>query len=269
MPETVRHQQLVTQKMAAGKEGRPIELLANFYKITTRGDVAVIHYDLDIVRNRPPKGAGAPGSSGGGGGGDSPPDVSGLNISGGGKSSSDSPSTDTSGEVNVGEPTTGAGGGAAPGGDAAGAGGAAPSTSSDRFVMRFASQVISKMIADNETFAGVRLVHDGQKNLYTTRMLDFKGQPSVKFAVQIDIDGHPADFNVRVRMVENVPVKEVIEYYTKKKADLSERVISIYEHVLRFIMGKDYAAFQRKLFDMGTISSSPKVTTTKALFFIF
>src|SRR5699024_9908135 len=76
----------------------------------------------------------------------------------------------------------------------------------------------------------------------------------------------PTDFSVKVTLVERVPLNEVIEYYTRRKKDLCERTISVFEIIFKFIMGQNYEIFQRKLFDLNTTTSSPKVMMTIALF---
>lgn len=232
MPETSRHQALVPQKLAPGKEGRPIELLANFYKITTNAEGTVFHYDLEITRIRKAK--------------DAELDLSSLKVSetpildkSSSSPSSSDKSAEGSGEFKV---------------------KSKEAERSDRFTAKFADQVIKQLLTTSPTFNGVRYVHDNMKNLFTMKMIDLNNQRQATFAVVVDIDGRPCDFNVRVKLVDNIAVKEVIDYYMRKKEDLSERVVSVYEILLRFIMGKDYVTFQRKLFDLESITGSPKVS---------
>src|SRR5699024_9052003 len=51
MVPTTKHNPLIQQKMQHGKEGRPVELVANFYKFAT-SDVTIFHYDVDISKER-------------------------------------------------------------------------------------------------------------------------------------------------------------------------------------------------------------------------
>ncbi|XP_017494677.1 PREDICTED: protein argonaute-2-like, partial [Rhagoletis zephyria] len=49
MAESVLHEQLVRQGLGSGSEGRPVELLSNFFKITTNGKV-VYHYSIGLQK---------------------------------------------------------------------------------------------------------------------------------------------------------------------------------------------------------------------------
>ncbi|KAH9393323.1 argonaute 5 [Tyrophagus putrescentiae] len=223
MPTTICPENKITQELAHGSEGRPIELMANFYKLTVSGDRSIYHYDIDVSREKKEPAVYESDFS-----------LSDFDHSDSFSLSSSS-SSDFEGAVN-------------------------PNPNNERFLAKFVSQVIEKMLAKNETFTGVRHAHDGVKNLYTTTPYNFNGHNGIELAVRLNIDGErPEDFKVKVKLVEKVPVSEVIEYYARKKNDLSERVISLFEIFLRFIMGKHYVTFQRKLFDLNSITSSPQV----------
>ncbi|KAH9403618.1 hypothetical protein TYRP_014803 [Tyrophagus putrescentiae] len=49
MPESVFHEQLVEQGLGSGSEGRPVEILSNFFKIITDGKV-IYHYSIDLKK---------------------------------------------------------------------------------------------------------------------------------------------------------------------------------------------------------------------------
>src|SRR5690606_24965582 len=54
MPASVENKELVSQKLGYGTEGKPVELVANFYRIT-HSNVQVHHYDFEIIKYRPPR----------------------------------------------------------------------------------------------------------------------------------------------------------------------------------------------------------------------
>ncbi|XP_017478369.1 PREDICTED: protein argonaute-2-like, partial [Rhagoletis zephyria] len=198
MPLTSNHQNLVVQKLVAGTEGHPIQLLANYYKLNVLENSFVYHYDIDISRERQ-------------------------------ENACDSDSciihfSDTNSNKDP-----------------------------------FANQVISKMLSENNIFIGVRHVHDGLKNLYTTQPFNFPHHNVMNLDVKIIVDKQPVKFTVRVKLVERITLKEIIEFYTSKRNDLNKRVLSVFETILRFIMGKHYVTFQRKFFDLTSITSSPRV----------
>ncbi len=198
MPLTSNHQNLVVQKLVAGTEGHPIQLLANYYKLNVLENSFVYHYDIDISRERQ-------------------------------ENACDSDSciihfSDTNSNKDP-----------------------------------FANQVISKMLSENNIFIGVCHVHDGLKNLYTTQPFNFPHHNVMNLDVKIIVDKQPVKFTVRVKLVERITLKEIIEFYTSKRNDLNKRVLSVFETILRFIMGKHYVTFQRKFFDLTSITSSPRV----------
>jgi hypothetical protein len=134
-------------------------------------------------------------------------------------------------------------------------------TNLERFIKKFAPKIVEKFIEDQKAtlFQGARYVYDGFKNLYTVKYLDMKGQNQLTFKTQIEVDGRPADFIVKLKLADKMDMKEVVDYYQHRKEDLSERALSIYEIVFRFIMGNHYETFQRKFFDLSTASSARNV----------
>ena len=52
MPTTISPENKITQELSHGSEGRPIELLANFYRLAVSGDRSIYHYDIDVSREK-------------------------------------------------------------------------------------------------------------------------------------------------------------------------------------------------------------------------
>lgn len=237
MPSTSSHQSLVTQELTPGTEGQPIELLANFYKLTTPNKCFIYHYDLAVERPRIPGVV---------------EEMSKLKLDSQSSKfppsntpSSSSPSSDSDSD----DSTT--------------------SKKRDLLVARYAGEVIKKMLSESPVFSSVPHAHDGEKNLYTTTELNLNGRRSAEFPVHLLIDNQLKDFTVRTKLVGRVQSNEIIEFYTKKRNDLSDHVVSVFEVILRFIMGKNYVTFQRKLFDLNTITRSPNVSVVLLLITLF
>ena len=70
----------------------------------------------------------------------------------------------------------------------------------------------------------MRYVFDGQKNFYSINTLKLGGKRELT-SVQLMIDGRPADFKIKLKMVDRVGLYEVLDYCSNKKHDQSERVI--------------------------------------------
>ena len=227
MPQTVQLPILVPQKLPHGTEGRPVELIANFYHFTT-SDIAVVHYDIDITKDKKFVKSGNGNGNGNGSNGNG-------NGNGNGQSPTGSSNTSSTSSDEM-------------------------TTNLERFIKKFSPKIVDKFVADNPAlFQTVRHVYDGGKNLYTTKLLDFRTKHDYHTKIELQIDNRPANFNVKLKMVDRIGVSEVLDYYSKKKDTLSERAVSIYEIIFRFIMGKNYEVFQRKFFDLSTTLSSPKV----------
>ena len=245
--------------MPHGTEGRPVELVANFYKFTTEPNMSVFFYDVNIKRkekekNKSDKGSGdekkESGESSGNNNGSGPSSGSG-NGNGSGEGSGNGNGDDVISSSSTSTPTD----------SHHSHSGTADSTNLERFIKKFSPQIVEKLVAENEQFRGVPWVFDGQKNLYTKKKLNFGGHKRMQFQVQLDMGmgRRPADFDVKMKLVECIAIKEVFEYYAKTKDNLSDRAISIYETVFRFIMGKEFETFQRKFFDMPTVQNVPRV----------
>ena len=215
---------MVEQQLKHGNNGRPVELIANFFKFNI-SSITVFHYDIDIKKEEKDRSS-ASTSSKSGGSGSSPTE----NKSG---SSSDSSSDTGSEEMN---------------------------TNLDRFIKKFSPLVVQQFIVKNKNmFQLVRYVYDGFRNLYTVKPLDFDNKKKFVQKVQISVDGRSSDFVITLKLVEKVDSSQVIDYYKQLDLSVSDRAISVYEIFFRFLMGQKYELFQRKFFDISTSSTSPKV----------
>lgn len=73
------------------------------------------------------------------------------------------------------------------------------------------------MLLKNLVSARVPFAHDGSKNFYTTSAFSFQKGNRETFEVRFPIKGRwPLDFIIKVKLVDRVPAKEVIDCYLKK-----------------------------------------------------
>ncbi|KAJ6216351.1 hypothetical protein RDWZM_007508 [Blomia tropicalis] len=126
----------------------------------------------------------------------------------------------------------------------------------ERFIKKFAPKIFELLtVTKSDLFKDVTYCYDGYRNFFTTKLLNFNGKQSYNAKVQVQIDNRPKDFDVKLTFVDRINMQEVTDFYNGKATEISERVISIYEILLRSIMSKDYAVFQRKFYDMSTLQN--------------
>lgn len=219
-----QHPTLVPQKLGHGTVGRPVNLVANFYKLNI-SDVEIFHYDVEItkfqVNPQPEKPAFVKSV---------PP-----------------PSPDNSDSTGSSEKTP----------------------TAEKFIRLFSPLILKKVLDEKkDMFKDVAFVFDGYKSLYTTRQLVLdavlSGKPGYK--VTITIDGRPKDFSFRLRLVERVAVREVLDYYAGKGNTVGERTLSAYEVALNYIFGLNYENFRRSHYDIDTAEKSPKTRDVEYVF---
>lgn len=131
--------------------------------------------------------------------------------------------------------------------------------SQERYIKKFADTILAKCLAVfPDIFSNVPYVYDGWKNLYTTRRFNFEGQLTVQ--VKVHIEGRLCAFSVRLSLVASVSLDEAVAYYSgQTKVPISERVISVFETIFKFVIGKSYGSYQRKFFDLENAQRTPKV----------
>ena len=227
MPPTSQYPVLVNQPLAHGTVGRHVELVSNFYKFDT-SDVTVFHYDVDIIK---------------------------INQFGSNKCEAveiknDKSSSPTSGTSTHSSPDTEE----------------AINTNLERFIKKFSYLIIQEFVKKNIfIFGTAQWVYDGYKNFYTIKELNFGGKNEFIAPVNIHVDNHLTDFVIKLKLVERIKLGDVLEFYNGRKRIISERIISTYEIVFRFIISHQYGSFQRKFFDMTSVQTSPKVQLAQFL----
>lgn len=234
MPESVENKQLLHQQMACGTEGTSVELISNFYQIM-HSDIKVYHYDCEIVKvrvPREPRNSGEPSS---------PPDGikrspdSGLGC--GGDSKKEQPQEGQPQELSDDR-----------------------KMAQERFIKKFADKILDDFAcAHPNLFEDAAHVYDGWKNVYTTKLLNFGTGHQITEKVDVNIDQKMATFKVTLKLVDRISMSEALEYYNgKAKSAISERIISVFEAILRYVMSKSYSSYQRKFFDLRQVERSPK-----------
>lgn len=200
--------------MTPGTIGRQVQLLANYYKITT-ADVVVVHYDVEITKAENERFAKK-----------APP--------AGGKPKTEAEAAAAAEEAEE------------------------ANKAFVRFLARCSNDIIKALVAANQAIFSkdLQYVWDGQRNLYTTKLLKLSGgggDEQVFNNLKVDIPGgRPGFFKLKVKRVDRVDLSEVTSFYNKKTGDISERVLSIFEMVFRFMCTGPYESYQRKFFDMST-----------------
>ncbi|KAJ6219071.1 hypothetical protein RDWZM_004883 [Blomia tropicalis] len=106
-----------------------------------------------------------------------------------------------------------------------------------------------------EIFKNIPYCYDGGNNLYTTRLIDFKGDLKLKEIIPISVNNRTIDFKVKITNVDQISLKEVEDYYRRKQSNLPQKIVSIYEILIDFIVGKQFSVFQRKFYDLSKIQS--------------
>ena len=123
----------------------------------------------------------------------------------------------------------------------------------ERFIKKFAEKILVEFIkASNDIFQDTPYVFDGYKQLYTTRILHFDDEKNdYSKKVEVDIDGRVSSFMLTIKRVDTVSLNEALDFYNNKSTlNISEKVISVFEVILRFVIGKGYTPHQRKFFDL-------------------
>ena len=230
MPTSCLQKALIKNPLKYGTEGQTIDLVSNFYKINT-SDVVVFHYDIDIRKEKPKSNKG------------DIKEEEKRQL----ESDKDDPITTT--ESTSPTPSSGSNNSSDE-----------VSNNLDRFIKKFSPEIVGQFIHDQgKLFNNVHYVYDKQKNLYTVKMLDFDKKKYFEDKVVIKVDNRYTEFIVKIKLVERNSLNDVLEFYSGIKNDLSERIVSIFEIIFRFVINKNYESFQRKFFDLQTIKVSRNV----------
>lgn len=128
-----------------------------------------------------------------------------------------------------------------------------------RFLTRSSSFIIEELVKTNPAiFKDLQYLWDGQRNFYTTKQINLKGEEQV-FTVNVNFPhGKPGAFMLKIMRVDRVDLSQVKSFYDKNTGDISERVMSIFDLVFRFMCTGSYVGHQRKFYDMATRQSMYK-----------
>ena len=138
-----------------------------------------------------------------------------------------------------------------------------------RFLTRSSSFIIEELVKTNPAiFKDLQYLWDGQRNFYTTKQINLKGEEQV-FTVNVNFPhGKPGAFMLKIMRVDRVDLSQVKSFYDKNTGDISERVMSIFDLVFRFMCTGSYVGHQRKFYDMATRQSMCKVSQLSSYFIL-
>ena len=129
------------------------------------------------------------------------------------------------------------------------------------FIKKFADSIMAKFVADHPAvFQGVHHAYDGWKNLYTNKRLNLGGGDELAAQLEMTICDRPATFLIRLQTACKISMGEAVDFYNgKSSTPVSEQVIAVFDVIFRFVIGKSYATYQRKFFDLSEIESAPRI----------
>ncbi|KAH9398919.1 argonaute 5 [Tyrophagus putrescentiae] len=185
-----------------------VQLLANYYKITT-ADVVVVHYDVEITKAESDQFA---------------------------KKAPAGPSKNETETAVVEAKKT-------------------KNKAFVRFFSGYSNDIIKALITANQAiFKDLLYVWDGQRNLFTTRLLNLSGGDEQVFNnLKVEIPGgRPSFFKLKVKRVSRVDLSEMTSFYDMKTGEINNRVLSIFEIVFRFMCTGPFESHRQKFFDINT-----------------
>ncbi len=124
-----------------------------------------------------------------------------------------------------------------------------------RFFSGYSNDIIKALITANQAiFKDLLYVWDGQRNLFTTRLLNLSGGGEQVFNnLKVEIPGgRPSFFKLKVKLVSRVDLSEMTSFYDMKTGEINNRVLSIFEIVFRFMCTGPFESRRQKFFDINT-----------------